>query len=1491
MSPNLRNRTPGATLAPVSRWELVHWLLLFFLALAGRQVLAQSNPAYPTWWANYSVLSGSTADDYGACNQGQAKNIAVAAVGELDNDLSQFGGAGGTLDALAVSFTGTTSATDDYTAVNLGQLKSLAQPFYDRLLSLGYTLGPLSSGTYQWVGNGLSANDYAMGNIGQLKQLFSFDVTFSSANNGIPDWWIKKYFPGSTIDGVPGIDPGAFVTWSGSQVTNLAAYQQGLDPVDFYNGQTPVLAIVSGIGQIGSPGGFVPAPLIVSVTDTNGNPLYEAPVTFTVTSGTGVLQTSSTGAPVSTLTTLADQNGDARVFFQLPATVSSTSQITVTTGTTAAQAIFTEYCDDGTGTYQSPFAPSNVLGSMNADGSQTITWQNNDTQSPIYIYQLQSSGSWTVAVTLPAGTTTYIAPASTVGSVSVGNNYSPGGSTGNGGGGGGSGGSGGGGSGDGSGGSGGAGTNGTGDPGDAPFDSIPVQSYAVIDMSGTLPPTDAYASNVVLDDDNNAAFGFNDGNYYAYTWKNGTANLVQDFDTSTIQYDDQIFYSIHGGFLTAGGIYYADNIFATSDDIDPSTGQPDSSWTTAIQISDGVPTSLFSPDPPYAPGSPTYLYDELDLLDAKDYGYCGGAGGYVTTDGTNEGFSGGTIDVWDGGGIIVCSGSTTLFDPLVAISGGAGAGIQVVNASFTPSGMNANGWAYGYGGTDGSAQLWNGSNLVPLAPMQSPIAINDAGQIISSDGYLSTPGGQVQAISQLLPAGYQNELSDISYIDISGTDASGAVRILFDAAYQGDSDGYGYGTFMLTLASGTNPAVLQQVSIPSNVNDGLGYLPSGILNANGLIASTGGVDSPYSGHAFLLLPVQLTRHDATISGSDVILNDWPATASSPRSPKYLFAKNDSIKVTVPQIQGLQINVASETDPTGITFDPTQNTVQLSTTTGQQSGYVTIATKTKEVLTFSVVLNSSTSTGPTVMVARAKFASCAIQDFSGDANCCENDASSTNWFIAGNTVYPDDVGTDGRMATFIEESGDNSDGQASMLLAVCHGAPSGQLLDSDTNSRTAYLGNAVTLYTETGTYVYTPGAIFYAGGIYYPHAQQFTWDGDVEWVWLDACSTLNTTGGGEAAWTAMMSGTSRPVHAILGACLPVAGDLSEEINSFWSSADQYSEYLLNAYETGMQVGGGEAQPWAFIANNNDLSDKIKQVGPDGPAATTYSYLDAEVTVAGKAGGVGDSPIRGTFDSSNGILRTNLPNGNGVQLQKAKRMHPSPDLTKQKRLGFARITLHLPDGRQDFVGNGLVETLHQRTSITKDQAAKLATKYLADNFPEFASRSQLKKVSQRVAGTRSRSNGRNTTSWSNGYLVEFSITSGGIPVWNNYAAVTVRGDEIQNVSFRYYDEGGQAAAGQNNASIAPMAAGDCLSQALPAIKSSLGINGKYEVLKAELMYVNRAAAQGKEADLNEDVIPAWHLIVNSSYQGEGSKRTKVFHVWLDASTGEFIGKKPY
>jgi len=133
-------------------------------------------------------------DDYSALTQGQLKQMATAAFDELEAHCP--GGAGPDVTALIKSWhvlepiagqpagpqdpasvfhlvNGAriplvTPQTDDYAAVNLGQPKSVATPFYGQLAGVGYTQ------TFPWWGG--DADDYAAANVGQMKYLFSFDL-------------------------------------------------------------------------------------------------------------------------------------------------------------------------------------------------------------------------------------------------------------------------------------------------------------------------------------------------------------------------------------------------------------------------------------------------------------------------------------------------------------------------------------------------------------------------------------------------------------------------------------------------------------------------------------------------------------------------------------------------------------------------------------------------------------------------------------------------------------------------------------------------------------------------------------------------------------------------------------------------------------------------------------------------------------------------------------------------------------------------------------------------------------------------------------------------------------------------------------------------------------------------------------------------------------------------------------------------------------------
>ena len=125
--------------------------------------------AAPAWWAERGVtIASATPDDYAPANQGQLKNIATAALAELDAKLP--GGAGDALHSLIGSWSTPGAQTDDFALVNVGQLKNVAKPFYDRLAAAG------SGSDFPWPVAPRPADDFAIANIGQLKALFSFDL-------------------------------------------------------------------------------------------------------------------------------------------------------------------------------------------------------------------------------------------------------------------------------------------------------------------------------------------------------------------------------------------------------------------------------------------------------------------------------------------------------------------------------------------------------------------------------------------------------------------------------------------------------------------------------------------------------------------------------------------------------------------------------------------------------------------------------------------------------------------------------------------------------------------------------------------------------------------------------------------------------------------------------------------------------------------------------------------------------------------------------------------------------------------------------------------------------------------------------------------------------------------------------------------------------------------------------------------------------------------
>jgi hypothetical protein len=685
------------------------------------------------------------------------------------------------------------------------------------------------------------------------------------------------------------------------------------------------------------------------------------------------------------------------------------------------------------------------------------------------------------------------------------------------------------------------------------------------------------------------------------------------------------------------------------------------------------------------------------------------------------------------------------------------------------------------------------------------------------------------------------------------------------------------------------------------------------INDSGAIVGTAtytGTATTTGSHGILLWPLPQYFIDSALTQP---LDDYPATSTLLRSPKHIFAQGDNIYIRAKGPPGLgnsavTVTVTSDSDTTGISVPLAEVSpgiyedqspalpLQLGTTTGTVSTGGTPSARTikvmdKEVLKFNFNLNGITFMGSDVMVLRGKFASCGINEFyavsTGDQTPVRTQAiANAKFFNAGDGAYDDNVVAEGNaMATFIKNVGDGSDGQATWLHVSCHGLCDGQLADQSPGLSITYTGPTGTFAGTARTHgdvIHGYGQIIQPGSI----DTSGYWNKDLEWVVLAACEELNVEGGGFAAWQPLLTGSPRSIHGILGAYNDLSGNLQDQINEFWNGMESTSdpEYVIDAYGTAMEEADATAQPYAILFNQNNTYDQLKTVTRDTSPGSKFLYLNVETVIGGRADSPLDSPITEIVDNGNGLVRTAWPSVNGLKLSGAKKLFSPLDFTKTKHLAFAQKTKKSSDGKQAFLGKRFTQTLNNPTSLNKQQAADIATNYLSQQFPEFASRLKLKDVSERVSGTLS-ANGSASSS-NNGYLVQFSVLTGGIPVWGNFVNVSIQGDHIEAVHFLCNEEGKEP----TQSSIQPLDGSTSLAMALPDIKSALGIKSKYEVFKAELFYVNRPNAQGATVDLANNFIPAWRLIINKSYNGKGSVRD-LHVVWIDAATGKFLGHNRY
>ena len=151
-------------------------------------LLGGSPPPCPYWWvARGAIDTNATPNDYAPAIQGQAKWMARQAYEELASLTNLEGEAGAAITNLIAAF----SLTNNYVVLNLGQLKFVAQPFYDWLCAAGWyeALPAGMMGPHPWTVDTADDADFAPALLGHLKYVFSFDpeACLDTDSDGLSD--------------------------------------------------------------------------------------------------------------------------------------------------------------------------------------------------------------------------------------------------------------------------------------------------------------------------------------------------------------------------------------------------------------------------------------------------------------------------------------------------------------------------------------------------------------------------------------------------------------------------------------------------------------------------------------------------------------------------------------------------------------------------------------------------------------------------------------------------------------------------------------------------------------------------------------------------------------------------------------------------------------------------------------------------------------------------------------------------------------------------------------------------------------------------------------------------------------------------------------------------------------------------------------------------------------------------------------------------------
>ena len=368
----------------------------------------------------------------------------------------------------------------------------------------------------------------------------------------------------------------------------------------------------------------------------------------------------------------------------------------------------------------------------------------------------------------------------------------------------------------------------------------PVQTYAVIDMTGAgINGVD----RVALNDANQAAFGLTTGSgYTTYTFSNGTTTHAQDMAAQVVTSNADNTTTTENRFPEYG-TNVIDSQGAIYGDINSSTvsNTPDytnDTSTGAFMICRGGTPQWYGV-PPLGDDGGTW---GGSISAIGEGGFCGDAAGGIGRDGADGGFLYGPTLV--------------VFNPALTPQDGDG-NEQINSAYFIPSLMNNTGSAIGDLNHGGSWEFWDGQKFTDITEYGYLNDLNDQNQFVfqAVEGGL-WEGGNVTTLRDTLPPLIQFQYWNIQPFSLSNQvkaaassppaspdpSANSTVHLLATA---GGLDVGSYGT-MLYTRNNQGKWSFANVALPAGtvIDDFV------TINSSGVIAALGN-----GGHALLLVPV------------------------------------------------------------------------------------------------------------------------------------------------------------------------------------------------------------------------------------------------------------------------------------------------------------------------------------------------------------------------------------------------------------------------------------------------------------------------------------------------------------------------------------------------------------------------------------------------------------------------------------------------------------